>query len=100
MRCLSAFSILLLCCLPSSAAKEKILHDCQYWLLGNDESEQATLLKACDRIIKGKGFSKADRAMAYAEQARAASREERNDDAIAHLGQSLELEPGKPEAPE
>ena len=94
MRYLFAFSVLLLCWLPSFAADEKILHDCEYWLLGNDKSEQATLLKACDRIIEGKGFSKSDRAMAYAEQARAASREERNDDAIAHLGQSLELEPG------
>ena len=94
MRCLLAFSVVLVCWLPSLAADEKVLHDCEYWLLGKDKSEQATLLKACDRIIEGKGFSKADRAMAYAEQARAASREERNDDAIANLGQSLELEPG------
>ena len=93
MRSPFALTVLLVCCLPSLAADEKVLHDCEYWLLGKDKSEQATLLKACDRIIAGKGFSKADRAMAYAEKAKAASREERNDDAIANLGQSLELEP-------
>ena len=93
MRCLLAFSVLLLCCFPSLAADETVLHDCEYWLLGKDKSEQATLLKACDRILDGKGFSKAHRAMAYAELARAATRQDRKDDAIANLGQSLELEP-------
>jgi tetratricopeptide (TPR) repeat protein len=49
-------------------------------------------LKACDRIIEDKASSKAHRAMAYAERAKAASRAERKDDAIANF-QSLELEP-------
>ena len=93
MRSLFAFAVLLLSSLPSLAADETVVHDCEYWLLGNDKSEMATLLKACDRLIEGKGFSKAHRALAYAERARAASRQDRKDDAIANLGQSLELEP-------
>ena len=64
MRSPFALTVLLVCRLPSLAADEKVLHDCEYWLLGKDKSEQGTLLKACDRIIAGKGFSKADRAMA------------------------------------
>ena len=76
MRSPLAFAVLLLCCLPSLAADETVVHDCEYWLTGKDEAEQKELLKACDRIIEDKSFSKADRAMAYAEKASAASREE------------------------
>src|SRR4029079_1335625 len=93
MRWLPAFAILLLSCLPSLTADETVVHDCEYWLLGRDEAEQKKLLNACDRIIEGKGFSKTHRALAYAERARAANRQDRKDDAIANLGQSLELEP-------
>ena len=93
MRCLLAFSVLLLCCLPSLAADEKVVYDCDYWRLGKDEAEKAKLRKACDQIIGDKAFSKADRAMAYAERASAASSASRPDEAIEDLSQSLELEP-------
>ena len=93
MRCLLAFSVLLLCCLPSLAADEAVVNDCDYWLIGKDEAEQKERLKACDRIIEDKSFSNAHRALAYAERANAASREGRKDDAIANLDRSLELEP-------
>ena len=92
MRCPLAFAVLLLTCLPSLTADEKEVHDCDYWLLGKDEAEQKERLKACDRIIESKS-SKAHRALAYAERASAASRENRKDDAIANLDRSLELEP-------
>jgi tetratricopeptide (TPR) repeat protein len=94
MRCLLACVVLALSPLPSRAADDKLVHDCDYWLLGKDEAEQKERLKACDRIIEGKAYSKADRALAYAEKASAASRADRRDDAIANLDKSLELEPG------
>jgi hypothetical protein len=86
MRCLLAVSVLLLlCCLPSLAANEALVKDCDYWLTGKDEAEQKELLKACDRIIEDKSFPKAHRALAYAEKASAASRGDRKDDAIPLL---------------
>jgi tetratricopeptide (TPR) repeat protein len=97
MRRLLAFSVLLLWCLPSLAADEKTVEDCDYWLLGKDEAEQKERLKACDRIVGDKSFSKSHRALAYAERASAAGRGNRNDDAIANLSQSLELEPDNQE---
>src|SRR5688572_28272527 len=93
MRSLLAFVVMLLSSFPSLAADEKEVHDCEYWLLGKDEAEQKERLKACDRIIEGRDYSKADRALAYAERASAASRAERRDEAIENLGQSLALEP-------
>ena len=93
MRYLLAFSVLLLCCSPAVAEDEAVVKDCDYWLLGKDEAEQQERLKACDRIIGDRSFSTAHRALAYAERASAASRADRKDDAIANLGQSLELEP-------
>ena len=100
MRCLLAFSVLLLSCLPSLAADEKVVHDCDYWRLGNDEAEKAKLRKACDQIIGDKAFSKADRAMAYAERASFAANDKRSDDAIADYGQALALAPLAPDATE
>ena len=88
-----ALASLLLVCSSSLASDEQTVHACDYWLLGKDEAEQKERLNACDRIIDGKGFSNADRAMAYAERASAASRAERRDEAIENLGQSLALEP-------
>ena len=88
MRCLLAFSVLLLCFLPSLAADETVVHNCDYWRLGKDEAEKAKLLKACDQIIGDKAFSKADHAMAYAERASAASSASRQDDAIEDLSRS------------
>jgi tetratricopeptide (TPR) repeat protein len=93
VRTLLAFAVVVFSCLPSIAAGDKVVEDCDYWLLGKDDAERQERLKACDRIIAGKGFSKANRALAYAEKASAASRNERNDEAIAALGQSLALEP-------
>jgi tetratricopeptide (TPR) repeat protein len=78
---------------PCLASDDKVVHDCDYWRLGKDQAEQAELRKACDRIINDKSFSKADRALAYAERASAASSDSRSDDAIADLSQSLALEP-------
>jgi tetratricopeptide (TPR) repeat protein len=93
MRSLLAFAVILFSWLPAIAADEKVVEDCDYWLLGKDDAERAERLKACDRVITGKGFSKANRALAYAEKASAASRNTRNDEAIAALDQSLALEP-------
>ena len=97
MRWPLAFAVLLLSCLPSFSTDEKAVEDCDYWLLGKDKAEEKERLKACDRIIEDKSFSNAHRAMAYAEKASAASRENRKDDAIANLSQSLELEPDNQE---
>lgn len=93
MRCLLASVVLALSHLAPLAGDATLVNDCDYWLLGKDEAEQKELLKACDRIIEGKPFSKAHRAMAYAEKASAASRANRTNDAIANLDKSLELEP-------
>ena len=93
MRSTIAAAFLIVSWLPCPASDDKVVHDCDYWRLGKDEAEQAELRKACDRIINDKSFSKADRALAYAERAGAASSDNRRDDAIADLSQSLVLEP-------
>ena len=93
MRFTIAAVLLIASWLPCLASDDKVVHDCDYWRLGKDEAEQAELRKACDRIINDKSFSKADRALAYAERASAASSDNRRDDAIADLNQSLLLEP-------
>jgi tetratricopeptide (TPR) repeat protein len=93
MRSTIAAAFLIVSWLPCLASDDKAVHDCDYWRLGKDEAEQAELRKACDRIINDKSFSKADRALAYAERASAASSDSRRDDAIADLSQSLVLEP-------
>jgi tetratricopeptide (TPR) repeat protein len=77
----------------SVAALADDAKDCDYWRLAKDKAEEAERLKACDRIISDKRLSRAQRAMAYAERADKASSDERRDDAIADLGQSLALEP-------
>ncbi len=93
MRSTIAAAFLIVSWLPCPASDDKVVHDCDYWRLGKDQAEQAELRKACDRIINDKSFSKADRALAYAERASAASSANRRDDAIADLNQSLVLEP-------
>ncbi len=93
MRSTIAAVFLIASWLPCLASDDKVVHDCDYWRLGKDQAEQAELRKACDRIINDKSFSKADRALAYAERASAASSDSRRDDAIADLSESLVLEP-------
>jgi tetratricopeptide (TPR) repeat protein len=92
-RHLLAFASILLLCSTSLASDEEVIHDCDYWRLGKDDTEKARLLSACERIIKDKRFSRADRAMAYAERASYASGQNRSDDAIADFDKALELEP-------
>jgi tetratricopeptide (TPR) repeat protein len=87
------FASILLLCSTSLASDEEVIHDCDYWRLGKDDTEKARLLSACERIIKDKRFSRADRAMAYAERASYASGQNRSDDAIADFDKALELEP-------
>jgi hypothetical protein len=60
----TALASLLLLCGPLLASDEEVIHDCDYWLLGKDDAEEAKLVAACDRIIKDKHFDRADRAMA------------------------------------
>jgi tetratricopeptide (TPR) repeat protein len=93
MRSTIAAVFLIASWLPCLASDDKVVHDCDYWRLGEDEAEKTKRLKACDRIIQDNSFSKAERAMAYAERADAASSAERKDEAISDLSQSLALEP-------
>lgn len=98
MRRALALAFLLLLCLPSLAADERVIDDCDYWRLGKDEAEKASRRAACDRIIKNKKhFSTADRAMAYAELASFAEGEGRSEDAIAEYGQAIALSPEHPD---
>ena len=97
-RHLLAFASFLLLCSTSLASDEEVIHDCEYWRLGKDDAEKAKGLAACDRIIKDKHFTPAERAMAYAERSLAATRANRNDDAIADLDQALALSPLAPDA--
>jgi tetratricopeptide (TPR) repeat protein len=93
MRYAAACALLLALCFPAVAADEKLIDDCDYWRLGKDENEKKERLQGCDRIIDDKRFSKADRAMAYAERASFASSNNRNEEAISDLDHSLALEP-------
>ena len=93
MRYVLVFASLLILCFPSIASDEEVIENCKRWTQGKDDADKAKRVARCDQIIKDKHFSKADRAMAYEERARAARMKGRADDGIADLDQSLALEP-------
>ena len=39
------------------ASDEQVVKDCDYWVLGQDDTEKARRLDACDRIIKDNHFA-------------------------------------------
>lgn len=93
MRHLIATALWLLAASASLADDAQIVKDCDYWLLGEDDVEKARRLTACDTIIGDKRFAAKDRAMAYAERASHAQRNDRPKDAIADLSQAIALAP-------